>query len=381
MDNIKFTPYGRTDGQELKRELTRVTSQRTELEEGLNILTEQHSRAQLVHDRYHTVLSKLSGTDWPSEEQELLTRGLRMVVDRTRSPALLQRGLESTSRNYENSIARENELRLKAYNMDDEAQLDIASLKEMLKSFEHVDAETLRFEGSTDNPRLSVVFRNLTMRPSRNPYDFINAGAQDIDIPLDDIEVVIELTTGIVKFYTTGDIDECPVGYEDRNLPHPHVIDGSGGGACLGDFAFNITDAIQNVEIPTLIVILQSFLQQAADDDCAGKYWVRFISDELHPYEHTAPFIESVDHPWGSVVTRAEYTVDNSGVTYGTKDTYTIYGDEISEDDYWARKAAYEEAEESAREAERIAAEEETSDTEAQATPVENPAPPSEAAA
>ncbi len=64
-------------------------------------------------------------------------------------------------------------------------------------------------------------------------------------------------------------------GYEGKQMHHPHVFDD--GSACFGDFMDPIIVAMEDGDYYSMIDIILLFLEQACNDDCAGKYWPSWI--------------------------------------------------------------------------------------------------------
>ena len=58
---------------------------------------------------------------------------------------------------------------------------------------------------------------------------------------------------------------------------------------CLGDFQGPISEALDNFDIPTAVVVLSMFLQQFDPSDAAGKYYRNFPkAKDMFNEEHAA---------------------------------------------------------------------------------------------
>jgi hypothetical protein len=79
-------------------------------------------------------------------------------------------------------------------------------------------------------------------------------------------DTVLRASPGFAKHRYTG--------YRRRKILHPHMTDTTS--PCLGDFQGPISEALDNFDIPTAVVVLSMFLQQFDPSDEAGRSYRNF---------------------------------------------------------------------------------------------------------
>ena len=125
----------------------------------------------------------------------------------------------------------------------------------------------------TDIYRLVVTTEDIMMTPSSDRENILDGEP----LNLGKYKIRIDLTPASdgfmdIRFEALNGTREA---YEGT-CHHPHVF--SNGDACFGDFSDAIMVCAESLDYESMIDVLIMFLEQAATDDCAGKYWPSWVS-------------------------------------------------------------------------------------------------------
>lgn len=124
--------------------------------------------------------------------------------------------------------------------------------------------------------KVTMRFNPMTARSSNNEYidiDPIYIPSITADFIIDKrygdrhmTDTVLRASPGFAKHRYTG--------FRSRKVLHPHMTDATS--PCLGDFQGPISEALDNFDIPTAVVVLSMFLQQFDPSDEAGRSYRNF---------------------------------------------------------------------------------------------------------
>ena len=124
---------------------------------------------------------------------------------------------------------------------------------------------------------IRFVMRGIQMKPSNNPYKWLNNGEIPV-IPLKDIEVICDIATTQLYLSWGPHAEPTSSRHEAKTL-HPHIM--GDFKPCLGSFQAGVQTAITEQNIDELFLLLQSFFEQANQDDSAGMHWIDFVTRQL----------------------------------------------------------------------------------------------------
>ncbi len=135
----------------------------------------------------------------------------------------------------------------------------------------------------------------LIMKPDNNHWANINGG-KPVAIPLPEMTISVDFTNADVRITTENPIwdgfyewprdddgdrmDASEVEELDYKRAHPHVL--TNGDPCFGTFDSFVASAIGEADIQTVAIMLTAFLEQANSGDSAGKYWPRWIPEDVN---------------------------------------------------------------------------------------------------
>lgn len=141
---------------------------------------------------------------------------------------------------------------------------------------------------STLNGRTQVTFttKPMILRPNRNPYKWIDNG----EIPyvqLGAMQICADLSTAEVRIFPSSRNAISRHAYAGHRTAHPHILDRQS--PCLGDFTSPLLSAADAGDISFFLDTLYVFLTTAADEDAAGRNWVRWLYADAYPGRTDAP--------------------------------------------------------------------------------------------
>lgn len=150
------------------------------------------------------------------------------------------------------------------------------SLKAELKPFTQV--RDIRLKA---NNTIEFTCKNLVLTPSFNnnhaPKWIKNIDGGPFRLQIPPIRVVLDLTSNAVRFHMIrSHTSQYPWGMHGRRVAHPHVL--RYHSPCLGDWAIPVTEAMQNLDFPTLVSMILNVLQTAYDGDVAGRSWRTYLT-------------------------------------------------------------------------------------------------------
>lgn len=116
--------------------------------------------------------------------------------------------------------------------------------------------------------------RKIILRPNDNPYGWIDNGDTPY-VNLGSIQVIVNLIKGGIRIFPASREGKTCIGYEGIKSCHPHQL--SHNTPCLGDFSSPISYSIDTKDIGMLLDTISLFLHKAANEDYAGRNWVKWI--------------------------------------------------------------------------------------------------------
>ena len=161
---------------------------------------------------------------------------------------------------------------------------------------------------------IRFVYTGVKMTPSWNPFTWLTV--EDGPLPeflLGDIEVICNLDSTRIYFFSANRKGLNFHGKGEHGpYCHPHVM--SNYDPCLGGFQAGAQIALTDLDIPMLFLTLKTFLEQANQDDSAGKQWRQVV-------------LNAVTEKTNYITVRYDNSMHN--VLHVTKDEF---GDEIHEE-------------------------------------------------
>lgn len=269
---VKIQPYGTMSEEDAKRNVERADKDLARARELWENAVRISDRYQLANDafEYDDEEAAEKIPDWMSIVwDDLCTVGVRTDV--------LQAIRVRVSDAREIKIAAEDSARRAtrhALNVTQAVEVRLSEIQKVADSFENIYHVELDESGE-----LRLYFTDVRMRPSVNPYEFIdNDSLQKYGVRLADICVRVPLGGDKLWVAYADELDrkKGPITPWDRQV-HPHVL--SHNSPCLGDFSDMILQAVGRAEIDMLITGILMFLRQAYDRDAAGRHWPMYLGD------------------------------------------------------------------------------------------------------
>lgn len=142
-------------------------------------------------------------------------------------------------------------------------------------------------QGAGTSSTVYIDTHEVFFKPSSNPdgYEYDEDGGISCGHFL--MSITLEQCRDPIKFINK---DYRIVAFDGQAMNHPHVF--HGGNACLGSFGGSITSALADGSLESVIDMAFMFLQQANQDDSAGRFWNRWLDPSNE--EFAADAIETI---------------------------------------------------------------------------------------
>jgi len=262
----------------------------TELERSLDTLLRRNP-AHYLHAFQSEILTALRSIDSPNANHWIdtfLEEARRHILGPAESTQIRADEYRShISRNRDRHAQRQRDL-TRLVETSEPIILKAPEIRRDLSALDHIPSSSVRLvkydesNGGPDVGHISFRFTGLKMKPSSNPYYWLDEGHIPT-IALPDITVKILLPSNSIKIYRTDDAsgDAAPRLYDGARTPHPHIL--TDNSPCFGDWGAIITELLQDYQdFRAFAEVLQTFFQTCNNDDAAGRTWINFVT---HTFE------------------------------------------------------------------------------------------------